>query len=130
MKQPLLIYVSQVSPSFDYDMNVSTSKEAYTLKHFTDGMIIGQADSGRLEPINSDMGIAGIHWMSNTRQLLTGGGDSSVKLWDIWENGEMVRSYDTSSNVTSLAVDEDSMVICAGVSGSQGYVHVFTGAQL
>ncbi|CDH52410.1 hypothetical protein RO3G_08709 [Lichtheimia corymbifera JMRC:FSU:9682] len=89
-----------------------------------------RADNGRLEAPNSDMGIAGVYWMSNTRQLLTGGGDASVKLWDIWGNGEMVRSYETSSNVTSLAVDEDSMVICAGVAGSQGYVHMFTGAPL
>ena len=83
-----------------------------------------------LVPINSDMGISGMHWMSDCRILVTAGGDCSVKLWDIFGNGELIKSYQTPSNVSSLAVDEDAMMICAGVAGAQGYVHVWTATSL
>ncbi|KAI8143892.1 WD40-repeat-containing domain protein [Fennellomyces sp. T-0311] len=89
-----------------------------------------QTLADHLIPINSDMGISGMHWMSDSRILVTGGGDCSVKLWDIFGNGEVIKSYQTPSNISSLAVDENAMMICAGVAGAQGYVHVWTAAPL
>lgn len=79
-----------------------------------------------LVPINSDMGINGIIFMSNSRYVITSGGDSSVRLWDIWGNGEIIRNYPSSSAVTSLALDEDSLTLAAGCTGSEGIVHVWS----
>ncbi|KAI9315143.1 WD40-repeat-containing domain protein [Dichotomocladium elegans] len=104
-----------------------------------------QTIAEHLVPVNSDGGISGIHWMANSKYLVTGGGDCSVsltqcllneknlflnffkvKIWDVWGSGDIVRSYPTSTNVASLAVDEDAMLICAGTSAAQGYVHIFS----
>ncbi|KAI9492868.1 WD40-repeat-containing domain protein [Zychaea mexicana] len=94
-------------------------KVLFRLKH-------QQTLADHMVPINSDMGISGVHWMSNSKILVTGGGDCSVKLWDVFGSGELLKSYPTSSNVSSLAVDENAMMICAGVAGAQGIVHVWS----
>ncbi|KAG0167766.1 hypothetical protein DFQ30_005682 [Apophysomyces sp. BC1015] len=63
--------------------------------------------------------------MANSRILVTGGGDSSVKIWDLSANGSIIKTYQTLSNVNSLTVHEDTMTLAAGTVGAQGIVHVW-----
>ncbi|KAK4511151.1 uncharacterized protein ATC70_012363 [Mucor velutinosus] len=74
---------------------------------------------------DSSIGIGGLHWMSDSRIIVTGGGDSTVKVWNIEGTTELLKSYPTANCVTSLAVNEDTMTIAAGVAGAQGIVHVW-----
>jgi WD40 repeat protein len=74
---------------------------------------------------DSSIGIGGLYWMSDSRTVLTGGGDSTVKVWNIEGPTRLVKSYQTTNCVTSLTVHEDSMTIAAGVAGAQGIVHVW-----
>ncbi|KAI8387946.1 quinon protein alcohol dehydrogenase-like superfamily [Radiomyces spectabilis] len=83
------------------------------------------APSDHLIDPETNMGIRGIYFMSTGRMLVTAGGDCSVKLWDLWGSGELLKTYPTSNNVTSLKVDESTMTIAAGVAGSQSIVHVW-----
>lgn len=63
--------------------------------------------------------------MSDSRTIITGGGDSTVKVWSIGGSTKLLNSYQTSNCVTSLTVHEDSMTIAVGVAGAQGIVHVW-----
>lgn len=74
---------------------------------------------------DSSVGIGGMCWMSDSKTLITGGGDSMVKIWSIAGETTLLDSYHTSNCVTSLRVDEESMTIAAGVAGAQGVVHVW-----
>ncbi|KAI8876565.1 WD40 repeat-like protein [Backusella circina FSU 941] len=74
---------------------------------------------------DSSVGIGGIYWMSNSKQFISGGGDSKVKVWNLSGAQELLKSYETTNCVTSLAVDEDCMTLAAGVAGAQGIVHVW-----
>ncbi|KAF1799717.1 Homeodomain-like DNA binding domain-containing transcription factor [Mucor lusitanicus] len=74
---------------------------------------------------DSSIGIGGLHWMSDSRIIVTGGGDSMVKVWNIEGATELLKSYPAANCVTSLAVNEDTMTIAAGVAGAQGIVHVW-----
>ncbi|KAI9336047.1 WD40-repeat-containing domain protein [Pilaira anomala] len=74
---------------------------------------------------DSSIGIGGLYWMSDSRTIITGGGDSTVKVWSIEGSTKLLNSYQTSNCVTSLTVHEDSMTIAAGVAGAQGIVHVW-----
>lgn len=74
---------------------------------------------------DSSIGIGGLHWMSDSRIIVTGGGDSTLKVWNIECATELLKSYPTANCVTSLAVNEDTMTIAAGVAGAQGIVHVW-----
>ncbi|OBZ87355.1 Rik1-associated factor 1 [Choanephora cucurbitarum] len=74
---------------------------------------------------DSSIGIGGLYWMSDSRSVITGGGDSFVKVWSIEGATDLLKSYPTSNCVTSLAVNEETMTIAAGVAGAQGVVHVW-----
>ncbi|KAG2190222.1 hypothetical protein INT46_001146 [Mucor plumbeus] len=74
---------------------------------------------------DSSIGIGGLHWMSDSRIIVTGGGDSTIKIWNIEGATELLKSYQTANCVTSLTVNEDTMTIAAGVAGAQGIVHVW-----
>ncbi|KAI8386815.1 WD40-repeat-containing domain protein [Blakeslea trispora] len=74
---------------------------------------------------DSSIGIGGLYWMSDSRTVITGGGDSFVKVWSIEGVTRLLKSYPTSNCVTSLAVNEETMTIAAGVAGAQGVVHVW-----
>ncbi|CEP15670.1 hypothetical protein [Parasitella parasitica] len=74
---------------------------------------------------DSSIGIGGLHWMSDSRIIVTGGGDSTIKIWNIEGTTELLKSYQTANCVTSLTVNEETMTIAAGVAGAQGIVHVW-----
>ncbi|KAG2204464.1 hypothetical protein INT47_005255 [Mucor saturninus] len=74
---------------------------------------------------DSSMGIGGLYWTSDSRTIITGGGDSTVKIWGIEGETRLIKTYQTSSCVTSIAVDEESMTVAAGVAGAEGIVHVW-----
>lgn len=74
---------------------------------------------------DSSIGIGGLYWTSDSRTILTGGGDSTVKVWGVEGATRLLKSYPTSNCVTSLTVHEESMTIAAGVAGAQGIVHVW-----
>lgn len=74
---------------------------------------------------DSSIGIGGLYWMADSRTVVTGGGDSTVKVWSIEGQTRLLKSYQTSNCVTSLTVNEDTMTIAAGVAGAQGIVHVW-----
>lgn len=74
---------------------------------------------------DSSMGIGGLCWMSDSRTIITGGGDSTVKIWGIEGETRLIQTYQTSSCVTSLVLDEETMTIAAGVAGAEGVVHVW-----
>ncbi|CAO3657020.1 unnamed protein product [Mucor hiemalis] len=74
---------------------------------------------------DSSIGIGGFYWTSDSRTILTGGGDSTVKVWGVEGATRLLKSYPTSNCVTSLTVHEESMTIAAGVAGAQGIVHVW-----
>lgn len=63
--------------------------------------------------------------MSDSRTMITGGGDSTVKVWGLAGATTLLKKYQTSNCVTSLSVDEETMTIAAGVAGAQGVVHVW-----
>ncbi|KAL0089700.1 WD40-repeat-containing domain protein [Phycomyces blakesleeanus] len=95
----------------------SPEKPLYRLSH---------APSTRSRGVyEADIGISGVHWLSNGRTLITSGGDGMVRLWDILANGTLLKTYQAKNDITSLAVNEEAMVIVAGVSGSGGVVHVW-----
>ncbi|KAG1464294.1 hypothetical protein G6F46_001194 [Rhizopus delemar] len=74
---------------------------------------------------DSSIGIGGLHWMSDSRMVVTGGGDSTVKIWNIEGETKLVKAYPTTNCVTSLFVNEECMTIAAGVAGADGIVHVW-----
>jgi WD40 repeat protein len=63
--------------------------------------------------------------MSDSRMIVTGGGDSTVKIWNIEGETKLVKAYPTTNCVTSLFVNEECMTIAAGVAGADGIVHVW-----
>ncbi|KAI8976859.1 WD40-repeat-containing domain protein [Pilobolus umbonatus] len=79
----------------------------------------------RLIAPDSSVGIGGFYWMSNSRTVITGGGDSLVKVWNIQGELDLLQTYQGSNCITSLTVNEDRMIIAAGVAGSQGVVHIW-----
>ncbi|PHZ18022.1 uncharacterized protein RHIMIDRAFT_255393 [Rhizopus microsporus ATCC 52813] len=74
---------------------------------------------------DSSIGIGGLHWMADSRIVITGGGDRLVKVWNVEGETKLVKSYSTSNCVTSLFVNEACMTIAAGVAGADGIVHVW-----
>ena len=74
---------------------------------------------------DSSIGIGGLHWMADSRIVITGGGDQLVKVWNVEGETKLVKSYSTSNCVTSLFVNEACMTIAAGVAGADGIVHVW-----
>ncbi|KAI8081728.1 WD40-repeat-containing domain protein [Halteromyces radiatus] len=95
------------------------SRPVYTFTHSdTD-------DRERYIAPDSNIGIGGMHWMKNNQILITGGGDCRVKFWDVKGENGLIRSYETSNPVNCLSVNEDLQVLAAGVSGSQGVVHIW-----
>ncbi|KAI7899201.1 WD40-repeat-containing domain protein [Cokeromyces recurvatus] len=74
---------------------------------------------------DSSIGIGGLYWMSNSRTIITGGGDATVKVWSIEGATQLLKTYPTSNCVTSLAVNEETMTVAAGVAGAEGIVHVW-----
>lgn len=74
---------------------------------------------------DSSIGIGGLYWMSDSRTMVTGGGDSTVKVWSLDGQTRLLKSYPTSNCVTSLNIHEETMTMAAGVAGAQGIVHVW-----
>ncbi|CAO3615428.1 unnamed protein product [Cunninghamella echinulata] len=80
--------------------------------------------NGYLAP-DSGMGVAGMHWLNSCPVLITGGGDCTVKLWDVAGGNGVLKSYQTSNPINCISVNEDLKVLAAGVSGTQGIVHIW-----
>ncbi|KAI9300907.1 hypothetical protein BJ944DRAFT_272277 [Cunninghamella echinulata] len=71
------------------------------------------------------MGVAGMYWLNSCPILITGGGDCTVKLWDVAGGNGALKSYQTSNPINCISVNEDLKVLAAGVSGTQGIVHIW-----
>ncbi|KAI9276371.1 WD40-repeat-containing domain protein [Sporodiniella umbellata] len=74
---------------------------------------------------DSSIGIGGMYWMSDSRMVVTGGGDSSVKIWNVEGETKLIKTYQTTNSITSLDVNEDCMTIVAGAAGADGIVHIW-----
>ncbi|KAI8342537.1 WD40-repeat-containing domain protein [Chlamydoabsidia padenii] len=83
------------------------------------------SNQGRFIAPDAGIGIAGMHWMNSNRILITGGGDCTVKLWDVLGGGGLLKSYQVSDPINCLTVNEELNVLAAGVSGAQGVVHIW-----